>query len=415
MKKNSRDILILKECPLCNSKNIKNIFKLSDAPLEDKFSKNIELAVIEKKYPLSLKICNVCSVIFLKELVNKNLSYENYTYTTNLTSGLKDHYKNYVKQINEIDKLSKNSFIIDIGSNDGTFLKNFLKYKSKVLGVEPSKKISLIAKKNNIQTINKYFDSTTALAIKNNYPSPSIITSNYTFANITNVNIFLRNVKKIINNNTILIIETGYHPKQFKKYMFDYIYHEHFLYFSLKSLILLLKKYNLTVFDVKITKPKGGSIRIYSSQNRNIKISSNIKKILKIEEKENIYKSIQYKIFFKNLMKKKNNLLNLLDKLKNNNKNIVGFGASHSTTTLIYNFDLRKYMDFIIDNNKSKYNTFSPGYGLPIFSTTILKKTKVDYIIILAWQHAEIIIKKNKKLINHKTKFIVPLPNLKII
>ena len=114
-------------------------------------------------------------------------------------------------------------------------------------------------------------------------------------------------------------------------------------------------------------------------------------------------------------MNKKEILNKLLNNLKNNNKKIIGFGASHSTTTLLYNFDINKYIDFIIDNNTSKYETFSPGYGLPILPIQILKDIHVDYVLILAWQHANTIIKRNKKLINRKVKFIIPLPNLKII
>ena len=404
------------KCRACLSKEVVDLYNLKKTPLEDVYLKKINRKTKLKKYPTTLSLCRKCCYVFLKQTVNPDLSYKRYIYKTSTTSGLSNHYDDYaIREIKRF-KLNSKSIVLDIGSNDGSLLNSFKKNNIKTLGVEPAKKISNFANKKKIKTINSYFNDNCANIIKKKYEKIDHITANYMLANVLDLNNFFENINKILSPTGVFVIETGYHPEQFKKYMFDYIYHEHFSYFTITFLNNFLKKHKMYIYDIKSTAPKGGSIKIYVKQRLKTEPIKKIVKIfLKKEVRLGVNTSSYFNAFFKKIEKKKYEVINLLNKLKKNKKLIVGIGASHSVTTLIYNFELNKYLNCLVDDNKIKHKTYSPGFNIPVYSTKKILSIKPDYLIILGWQHQNTIINKHKKLLQLGTKFIIPLPYLKII
>ena len=236
------------------------------------------------------------------------------------------------------------------------------------------------------------------------------------FANIHNLQNFLSGVKLLLDNDGIFIIQTGYHPYQFSKNMFDYIYHEHFSYFTLKTLSYLLNDFELEIVDAKILKPKGGSIRVFV-KNKSIKnLQSDRLKNLIYEEKKHKYNSHHiFTLLNENISKERDKLITQLEVLKKDNITIAGIGASHSTTTLIFHFQMYRYIDFLIDDNPKKHNTYSPGLHIKVFKKNYLINKKIRHIVILAWQHQDTIITKYKSFLNREGTIFVPLPKFKVI
>ena len=404
---------ILNKCRVCSLSNFQIILDLNHTPIEDQY---LKVKKQQDCYPLQVSMCLDCKYVFLKHVISPQASYDTYTYESSITVGLNNHYKLYAETLVKKYKFNKKSFAVDIGSNDGSMLSSFKDLGLKILGVEPASNISELANTKQLTTLNSFFSNDVALKIKKEFQSADIITANYMFANVDNFDDFLTGVKNLLKVDGVFVIETGYHPIQFSLNMFDYIYHEHFSYFTIKTLNTLLERFDLSIVDAQIFSQKGGALRVVvKHKNSNNKCSNNLKRLI-LEENQKNYNSIElFKSLQKRILNEKNKLINQLELIKKNNVPIVGFGASHSTTTLLYYFELNKYIDFIIDDNPKKNGTFSPGYHIPVFDSSEALKQNVNQILILAWQHQDNIIKKHKKTIFDKGSFIVPLPNFKVI
>lgn len=397
------------KCPVCGGKKIYPTFKLKSIPLADNFSKNKNQ--IDKLLPITPLLCNKCSHLFLKHYVDQNENYKhNFSYKTQITKDLKQHFEYEIRKIIKENKLKRKSLCLDIGSNDGTILSVLKQNKMQPIGIEPSISISKYANTKGLKTINSFFDHKTINFFLKKFGKPKMIITTYTFANIKNIKEFLQNIKKIISYDGILVIETGYHPKQMANNMFDYFYHEHFSYFSLKSMKYLLESVGFQIIKAKITDPKSGSLLIVSKidSTTNNKFSVTEKKILLSETKKGIYKNEFYKNFSKRISFFKKKLHTRLNILKKNGEKIIGYGASHSCTLLLHQFELNKYLDFIVDDNKIKHFKYSPNHKIPVFPTNYIYDKKVKNIILLAWNKKKYIVKKHQAFLKNKGKFLLP-------
>ena len=404
-----------KNCRVCCSKNIEEVFELKSSPPGDLFLPKNKLHMSIDKYPLTLAICTDCGYLHLPYVLDPEISYGNYVYETKITVGLSKHYLEYAKDIISYGGIAPSSLVVDLGSNDGTMLKAFQDCKMKVLGVEPSG-ISSFAIQNNLKTINEYFSKDVADSIIDKYGNASVISANYMYANIDNVIEFTRNVKRLLDNDGLFVIQTGYHPEQMKINMFDYIYHEHFSYFTVKVLKQLLLRCNLEMIYVSKHTPKGGSIRVIVQHcGGGRSIDESVESYIKKEEITGFHNAETYIRFASEINGYKDKLIKLLKQIISSGHKIVGYGASHSTTTLLHHFELGEYLEFLVDDNPAKHGLYSPGYGLPVFSSVKLSETKPEYALILGWQHQDSIINRNKKFLEEGGKFIVPLPELKIL
>ena len=400
-------------CPVCASKKISKVLKLKDIPFADNFSKSLIKTKHDKLYPIHIMLCASCSHLFLNHFIDHNNYYKNkFSYKTQVTQELKKHFNNEIKIILNENKVVRNSFCLDIGSNDGTILSIFKKNKMEFLGIEPSIKIANYANRNGLKTLNCFFDNKIVNKIKSQYGRPKVITSTYTFANIENTKNFLKNIKNLIHPKGIFVIETGYHPRQMENNMFDYFYHEHFSYFCFKSLKILLNNSGFKVIKVKVTEPKSGSIIVVSKKVETIcdlKSSYKFEKKFMVKEKKiGIYTSLFYKKFHKKIINYKKKLHLHLNSLKKRGERIVGYGASHSSTLLLHQFELNKFFDFLVDDNKIKHKTFSPNYKIPVLSSSEIYKQKIKTVVLLAWNKKKYILKKHKKFLSQQGNFILP-------
>jgi len=404
---------ILNNCRVCEAKNFKTVLKLKDTPLEDQFLKEKKT---QNTFPLEVAMCQDCSYVFLTHTISADISYESYIYESAITVGLTKHFQDYANEITNTYDIKKNSLIIDLGSNDGSMLNAFKEKKMKTLGVEPAKEISKIANKKGLTTINDFFSSKVADEIISNYGHANVITANYMFANIDDIKDFIIGVKKIMREDGVFIIQTGYHPLQFEKNMFDYIYHEHFSYFTIHSLEVLFKKFDLEIIDAKIFNHKGSSLRVtIKKKNDKNKKSKEVQNLIKIELEKNYNSNNIFDHLITNIKKEKNKLISELKQIKKEGNKIVGLGASHSTTTLFYHYELREYIDVLIDDNPKKHKTYSPGFQIPVYDNSYLIRENIKYIVILAWQHQETILKKYQNFVKQGGIIIIPLPLFRVI
>jgi len=401
---------------ICNTKNIINVFELKKTPPADMFLPKDKLNLSAKKYPLTLALCKKCGYLHLPYMLDPALSYSNYVYETKVTVGLSEHYREYAEKIISFAGIKESSLVVDLGSNDGTMLRAFKERNMNVLGVEPNRQIAKIANEIQLETINEYFTIGVADHIKKEYGKAMIITANYMYANIKNIYEFTGNVKNLLDDKGLFVIQTGYHPEQIKVNMFDYVYHEHFSYFTVKVLRELLKNNGLELIHVSLYPAKGGSISLIAQHIGGKRVmDESVESFINNEISTGMHDPETYIRFADEIDLRKKDLLKYLQNIKSKGHVIVGYGASHSTTTLLHHFEMGDYIDYLVDDNPIKHGLYSPGYHLPVYPSKKLYDDKPKYVLVLGWQHQDFIINRNRSFLNDGGQFIIPLPKLKIV
>ena len=410
-----KDCVPIKFCRLCGSNNIKKVFDLGQTPLANSYSK-IETSKKLKKYPLKLNYCYNCGHLQLTHSIKPTKMFSNYLYKTNTSQKNYLHFKIYANEIKKIFK-NKNAKILDIASNDGTFLNFFEKKKFFRLGIDPAKNLKKLSLKKGIEQLDTFFKKKKSENIKKKYGKFDIITANHVCAHVENLNDFFSGVKNLLKDQGLFIFEVSYRASVLKKNTFDTIYHEHLDYHALYPISKFLKKFNLSVVNFKTPNAQGGSLRVYVSKNKNFKNKKNIKKQIQKEKKElNLFNANTYKKFEMKINNCKNKLNFLIQNCIKNNMSIAGYGAAAKTTTFLNYFNIsEKDVKFIFDDNKLKQGLCIPGTKIKILNPLNLDKKKIDVLIIFAWNYAEIIINKNKKFQKSGGKFLIPFPNPRLI
>ena len=402
---------------MCLSKKIAKVFSFKNTPPGNNLIKS-KVSII-RPLPLALDLCQVCGHLQLSHVVNASLLFQNnYTYISGATKTFLTHFDKFSSYMIKKFKIKAKSKILDICSNDGYFLNFFKKKKMCVLGVEPSKKIFKIANKKKINTINNFFSTKLAHKIANNYGKFDLITSHNVFAHIDDLDNIFNGINLLLKKNGVLIVEVGYFLKMYQNKFFDTIYHEHTDYHTVRPFLFFLKRFNLDLFDVEVISVQGGSLRLFIKNKNNTSIKKNLKRInsiIKIERKYKISNLNNLKNFFTEISNNGKELKKLLIKIKKQGSKIIGYGAPTKATTFITHFQIGKIIDYIVEDNPLKVGYLMPINNIPIKSSSVLQKEKKAYILILAWNFFEEIIKKQKNKISKKIKFIVPFPKIKII
>ena len=399
-KKSSLASRKLKNCLVCNSKNLNKVLDLNEQPLANSYLKKKNAK--QKKYELAVNCCLNCSHLQLTIAVDPKIIYKNYDYVSGTTNTYKNYMKEFFKFCIKNSKKSKFKNVLDIGCNDGSQLDIFKNKKFKTLGVDPAKNIYKISSKKH-KIICDFFDEKVVKKINQKF---DIIIAQNSFAHNPNPKKILENIKKIMHQDSTIFIQTS-QADMCQNNEFDTIYHEHINFFNVKSMKKLVESCGLKLHYVE-KKPIHGTSYIFV-----IKFFSDQKKIKKILNKEKFLNYNFYKNWGKNCLYNVKFLKKKLDKIKLN-KIIIGYGAAAKANTFL-NFSKIK-LDFIIDDNKFKQNKFCPGSKIQIKSINFLKKYKQNiYIIPLAWNFYKEIKKKVTNLRkNNNEKFIIFFPNFKI-
>ena len=382
------------ECRCCGNANLKRVVSLGYQPLANNLiNKKDEKCEL---YPLEVNYCNKCHNCQLSVAVNPKKMFSNYLYTSSTSKVFRSHFVDAAKKYSKELKLNKKkSYIIDIGSNDGVALKPFIDLGFKnVLGIEPAKNLAKLANKNKIKTFNGFLEKKNIKKIKKN---ADLILASNVFAHSDKLKEMAECMLSLLSRKGTIIIEVQYLMNTLKDLTFDNIYHEHYNYWSLTSLVYFFNQFQAKIFKSEKINTHGGSIRIYIKKDKKTKIEKSVKKILKEEESFGIKKFKTYQKFGEKVYEIRNNVLLNIKKLKENKKNIIGYGAPAKATTALNFFGIKKEIDFIVEDNKLKHNKFVPGVRIPIKNKTNVKDKK-NALLVLAWNFYEDIKKNNESL-----------------
>lgn len=372
-----------KNCSVCG-KILKNFLDLGLHPCADTFITSQKKAIKLKKYPLIVGYCNcnhLTSIIKISpfERYKKN----DYSYTSNNSPVSRSHFYEIAKILSKNFRISKKSKVIEIGSNDGTFLKNLKKIsKSNVLGIDPSDNMCRIARQNGINSLNIFFNKSSAKLIKKKFGSFDLLYGANVFNHIENPKEFLFSCKKLVKEEGLIILEVPDLDQLFKSVGFDTIYHEHRQYFSINSLRKIFALCNLYILKIDKINYMSGSLRIYA-----INKNKNTNKLYKLSNKK------KFEVFKKKIHKVKKLMISFVNNNKKNGKIIVGLGAATKGNTLL-NYCNFTYKDIhcVLDNSKYKIGKFMPGSGIKILDEKKIKN--FHSVIILPWNITKHLYKK---------------------
>tara|TARA_B100000963_G_scaffold361708_1_gene398844 strand:+ start:2131 stop:4683 length:2553 start_codon:yes stop_codon:yes gene_type:complete len=382
------------ECRSCGNSNLKRVISLGYQPLANNLlnKKNDECEL----YPLEVNFCDKCYNCQLSVSVDPKKMFSNYLYTSSTSKIFQNHFIEAAKKYSKELKLNKKkAYIIDIGSNDGVALKPFLDlgYK-KILGIEPAKNLAKLANKRKIKTFNGFLEKKNLDKIKKN---ADLILASNVFAHSDKLKEMAECMLKLLSKKGTIVIEVQYLMNTLKDLTFDNIYHEHYNYWSLTSLINFFNQFNVKIIKAERIDTHGGSLRIYIKKDKNAKIEKSVIQMLKEEEKFGIKNYKTYEDFAHKIYKIRDNVRKNIQKLKEDKKLIIGYGAPAKATTALNFFGISNEIDFIIEDNKLKHNKFIPGVKIPI-KTKSNVKNKNNTLIVLAWNFFSDIRKNNLDL-----------------
>lgn len=402
-------------CFVCHKNNLISFLDMGFQPPSDSFLKKEDLKKPEISYPLELFLCLSCYLVQLSYIVPPEKLFKGFIYTTGANNSLKKNFKELANTLVQSFELKHSDLVIDIGSNDGTFLSNFLPHRIKILGVDPAVIVAKIARKNKVPTVVDFFSSKLARTISRKHGKAKIIVATNVFAHIDNLDDFVLGIKNLLTPDGVFVSESNYLLDFIQKLQYDSVYHEHLRYYSLLPLQILFKRFGLEIFDVERISTHGGSIRVYAAIRGSYSISTHVKQLLALEKKSELYNIKTYLGFAQKVYKNKLEIQKFLVEQKSRGKMIIGIGAPAKGNTLINfcNLDLG-LIDYLVEKNELKINTFTPGAHIPIVAENKLFKDQSDFALMLSWNIVDELIPKLRGL-GYRGKFIIPTPKLKII
>jgi len=404
----------IKNCRNCKNTELFDLFSLGKISFTGRFSNTIHQNV-PKAY-LNVLMCKKCKLVQLDRNFDLNYLYgKNYGYRTGINKTMTDHVRKIVRKCSTLIKLKPKQYVLDIGSNDATLL-NFYANDIIKVGVDPLvNKYKKFYKKINYKISNFFkIKDIEKIKIKKKF---KIISALSVFYDLRDPNKFIREIKKILDDKGVFVLEHVDLYYIIKNNIFDTICHEHLVFYSTKIIIEMMKNNGLKVFNHEYNEINGGSSRYYICHSKtNFKVSKNIKKVLLRENLQGIELKKTYKLFFTKILNEKIKLIKLIKKIKNEEQNIHGYGASTKGNVLLQFYNINnKVVNYIADRNPLKWNSFTPGTRIKIISESQSRKIKPHFYLVLPWHFKNEILIREKNIRKKGTKFIFPLPKVRVV
>ncbi len=402
----------IRKCRSCNSKNLISILSLGNQYLSDFIKINRK----PKSFPLNMVLCKDCFLVQLDySAPTKYLYTERYGYKSGINQTMQEELKEIAqKSLKKAKKTKERIVAVDIGANDGTLLKNYPKSVYRI-GVEPITKFAKEAKKYSDKVINDFFTYEDFYKSLKNIKA-DIVTIISCFYDMEDPNKFVSDVKKIMKEDGVCVIQQNYLVGMLKQNAFDNIVHEHLEYYSLLSLNNLLARHGLEVFDVELRELNGGSFRTYIAYKGKRKITKAVDKLNKYEKKLGLNKKNVYMDFAKRIKHNKKKISEFVEKQNQKGKTVYLYGASTRGNTLLQYFGLdNNLIKKAVERNPEKWGKIIASVGIPIVSEEEARKDKPDYMLVLPWFFKKEFLKREKKYLDNGGHFIFPLPKFEVI
>jgi len=385
---------------------------LGDQPLANSYIESKNLRKKERKYRLTVCFNKNNKLVSIKKTFSSKDMFNNkYPYRSSTSQTMRLHLEKLALKI----KKKKPKKILEIGSNDGCFIKNF--NKNNTIGIEPCSNVEKITKKQKYNTYAEYWSTRLARKILKKNKKVNVIFSSNTISHIKNLDEVFKAINIILEDKGIFIIEDPSLLECLKKNTYDQFYNEHIYVFSYLSLNNALKKHDLEIFKIEELNIHGGSNRYYIKKiKNNLKLHKSVKHHKLKEERFGLNNLITYKKFSKRIKNSRQKLISIFKKCKKNNKKVIGYGATAKSVTILNYCNIDNSMlKYFVDTTPDKQNKYTPGTKILIKKYSDLIRNKIDYVFLGAWNFKKEIFRKEKKYIQKGGKFIIHTPYPKII
>ncbi len=409
------DYKVRKDCKVCHSTKLKKFLSLGNMPLPNAFLTKEQVdSKVEKKYPLDVMFCTECHMVQLAQVVNAPNMFADYAYFTGASEPIRKHFDNMAESIVNEYKLGEGSLVVDIGSNDGTLLQGFKSRGVKVLGIDPAENVAKYANSKGIETVCGYFGKTIAGQIILRKGHADIITATNVFAHIDDLDYFISSVQILLKQGGVFIFEVPYLLDMLDNMEFDTIYHEHLSYFAINPLMVLFARFGMNIIKIEQMNVHGGTIRIHV---RKEDVYSKVAEpYINEEVGYGLDKLEIYKEFAVNIRALKLALKDKLILLKKQGARVIGYGAAAKGNVLLNYCGIGSdLIEYIADTTPYKQGLYSPGMHIPIKSFDNYYKEPPKYTLLLAWNYADTILRKEVKYKLNGGKFIIPIPKPRIV
>lgn len=406
------------KCRYCLSE-LEHIFlNLGNAPPSNAYLTHEQLHSPEITFPLKLYVCDKCWLVQTEDYAKADeLFSKEYAYFSSISQSFLKHASSYCEMITQRLALSKSSFVIEIASNDGYLLKNFVKAEIPCLGIEPTASTASAAEKIGVPVLREFFGVATANMLVSQGIQADLICGNNVYAHVPDINDFTQGLKILLRSCGTINLEFQHLLRLIQQNQFDTVYHEHFSYLSLSSVNKIFAEVGLRIYDVEELSTHGGSLRIFGCHESNPRpTTSAVTKILELERKMGLLDLSVYQGFQGKANRVKNELLMFLIEQRLSGKSVVAYGAAAKGNTLLNYAGIRPdLIEFVCDSAPSKQGKFMPGSHIPIYSPTELARRKPDWVLILPWNIVEEVVQQHDYIRSWGGKFVIAIPELRVL
>lgn len=405
----------ISDCRSCGGSELSAVLNLGSMPLSDRLLRCGQLREKEPYFPLEVVFCPACGLVQLLDTVDPNqLFCEEYPYYSSFSDVLLQHSRDNVHELIHDRHLDSSDLIVELASNDGYLLKNYVEQGIPVLGIDPARGPAQAALAIGVPTLTTFFTQDLARQMRRDGKVASIIHANNVLAHVQDTNGFVAGLRALLADDGVVVIEVPYVKDLIENCEFDTIYHEHLCYFSVSALDNLFRRHALYINRIRRLTIHGGSLRLYVEKTEHV--DNSVTALLRLEADEGIGTHQYYKDFSKRVEEVAVSLGTTLRMLKSEGKRIAAYGAAAKGTILINYVDIgRETVDFVVDRNFHKQGKYMPGKHIRIESPDKLLSKKPDYALILPWNFADEIIAQQGAYRAAGGKFIVPMPELTIV
>lgn len=405
-------------CRHCKSDLTNEFLNLGFQPPSNSYLSENDLNKPEIVYPLRLKVCTNCWLVQTEDYAKETEFFSSdYAYFSSVSTSWLEHAKKYCEKIEDQLSLDGESFVIEVASNDGYLLKNFIQKGIPCMGIEPTDSTATAAERLNIPVLRKFFSASLANSLSAEGKTADLIVGNNVYAHVPDINDFTLGLFNALKPEGVITLEFPHLMRLVEFNQFDTVYHEHFSYLSLHTVRSIFESCGLRIFDVEELNTHGGSLRIYGCKNTaSYKQNQRVDDLLKEETNRGMENIKYYQNFQVKADNIKNELLEFLIQLKKQGKKVIAYGAAAKGNTLLNYAGIKKdLISFVCDAAPSKQGKYLPGSHLPILPASVLLNGSFDYIMILPWNIAEEVQQQNQKIAADGSKFFKAIPELTVL